>query len=105
MAKLTGAGRNKFVSPGIRTGSPNKATSPGAANQIGAAVAFAKEKVDGGKASQLGNALVTNVGKGSPGASRTTHACGSQGTHGPVAGQARPQGADILSSYGPERKV
>lgn len=51
----------------------------------------------------LGNEVATNVGKGGCGTGRTLYGqSGSQGTHGPVAGTPKPQGADILSSYGPD---
>jgi hypothetical protein len=108
MAKITGGGisGNKNVNVGVRTGAASKGSSPAAAGQIGASTAFKRDQVDaqrGYNASQLGNALATNVGKGGPGTGRTVMPCGSQGTHGPVAGQPRPPGRDILSSFGPEK--
>jgi len=90
MAKLTGGGilGNKNVSPGVRTGSPSKATSPCAAAQIGASTAFKKENVEVGPAYnsgvKLGNEKALDVGAGGPGAGRTTMKSGSQGTYGPV---------------------
>ena len=110
MAKLTGGGiqGNKNVNVGVRTGAPRKGSSPGAADQIGQSTAFQKDQIDAGRgynASQLGNALATNVGKGAPGAGRTLYGqCGSQGSYGPVAGTPRPPSRDILSEFGPEKR-
>jgi len=99
MAKIKSGGgitSNKFVQPGIKTGSPNKGSSPGSADQLGQAVAFKREQVEMGKAyqgSKLGNELALNVGAGGPGKGRETFRCGSQGTHGPtVAGEPRQGG-------------
>jgi hypothetical protein len=107
MAKLTGGGSNKFVSPSIRTGSGSKGSSPGAADQIGQSTAFKKEQVDAGRAynsgGKYGNELALNS-KSAPGQGRTIHSCGSQGTHGPVAGAPRPAGRDILSEFGPDKR-
>jgi hypothetical protein len=96
MAKIKSGGgitSNKFVQPNIRTGSPNKGSSPGSADQIGQSVAFKREEVERGRAypgTKLGNEVALNIGKGGPGAGRTTHPCGSQGRHGPpVAGEPR----------------
>jgi hypothetical protein len=51
----------------------------------------------------FGNQVALNVGKGGPGTGRTVYASGSQGTQGgTIPGNPRPQGRDILSSYGPE---
>src|SRR5262245_28463860 len=95
--KLTGGGilSNKTVNVGVRTGAPNKATSPGAANQLGVSTAFKKEQVDAGRAypSKLGNEVALNVGAGGPGKGRTVMPCGSQGVHGPInRGEAGMQG-------------
>jgi hypothetical protein len=108
MAKIKSGGgltSNKLVNVGLRTGSPSKGSSPAAADQIGQSTFFTKEKIDAGRAynaSQLGNALATNVGAGKPGAGRTVHHCGSQGTHGPVNPGHSPARQDILSEYGPD---
>src|SRR5262249_38298031 len=87
---------NKFVQPGIKTGSPKRGTSPGAADQLGQAVSFKREQVDMGRAynsSQLGNAKALDVGAGGPGTGRTTMRSGSQGFHGsPAQGEPRQQG-------------
>ena len=99
MAKIRSGGgitSNKFVQPGIRTGSPRKATSPAAASQLGQAVSFKREQVEGGgKAlqSRLGNEVALNVQGGGPGKGRETFRSGSQGTHGPtVTGEPRQPG-------------
>ena len=107
MKKLSGGGitSNKLVHPSIRTGSPSKGSVPGAADQLGQATAFRKEQVGAGRGydgAKYGNELALNS-KSAPGQGRTIHPCGSQGTHGPVAGAPRPQGADILSEFGKER--
>jgi hypothetical protein len=39
-----GSSMNKNVKVGVNVGTPSKASSPGAANQIGAAVAFKENK-------------------------------------------------------------
>ena len=108
MAKITGGGilGNKNVSVGQRLGSPSKGSSPAAVDQLGQATAFKKENVDVGRGydgAKYGNELALNS-KSAPGQGRTIHGCGSQGTYGPVTGQPRPQGADILSEFGPERR-
>jgi hypothetical protein len=105
MAKARSGGgltSNKLVNVGVRTGSPNKATSPGAANQIGPAVAFKREQCDIGQAynaSQLGNAKALAVGKGGPGADRTIHKSGSQNQWGPPnrgeSPRSEPRGLDV----------
>jgi hypothetical protein len=97
MKKLSGGGiqSNKNVSPPVRTGGPNRATSPGAADQIGQATSFKKEQVDFGRAlpSKLGNELALNVSGGGPGKGRETFRSGSQGFHGSaVQGETRPSG-------------
>jgi len=43
----------------------------------------------------LGNAKATDVGAGGPGKGRTVHRSGSQGQHGPVAGQPKQPGRGI----------
>src|SRR5262245_52353820 len=96
--KLTGGGilGNKNVSPPVRTGSPNRGSSPGSADQIGQSVSFRREEVERGRAynsSILGNEKALDVGAGGPGKGRTVMPCGSQGVHGPVnRGEAGIQG-------------
>ena len=105
MAKLTGGGilGNKNVSPGVRTGSPSKATSPCAASELGQSVAFKKESVEVGPAYhsgvKLGNEKALDVGKGGPGTGRTVMRSGSQSLHGPVnqgeSPRSEPRGFDV----------
>jgi len=83
------------VQPGIKTGSPNRGTSPGAADQLGQATAFKKEQCDTGPAlpSKLGNEVALNVGAGGPGKGREVFKSGSQGFHGSaVQGEPRQPG-------------
>src|SRR5262245_5565943 len=97
---------SKNVSPPVRTGSPSKATSPCAANQLGASTAFKKENVEvgpGGSRVPLGNEVALNVGKGGPGANRTVMRSGSQGTHGNVnPGHVRPRQGYEITDFGPD---
>jgi hypothetical protein len=95
---------NKLVQVGIRTGSLSKATSPGAADQIGQTVAFKKEQVDGGGRGDrspvpLGNAKALDVQGGGPGKGREVFRSGSQGFHGPVnrgeSPRSEPRGFDV----------
>jgi hypothetical protein len=92
---------NKNVSPGIKTGGPNKGTSPGAADQIGPAISFKREQIERGPAlpSKLGNEVALNVSGGGPGKGREIFRAGSQGTHGPVAQgespRSAPRGLDV----------
>jgi hypothetical protein len=106
MAKLTGGGSNKFVSPNIRTGTGSKGSSPAAAAQLGASTAFIKkDQVDAGPAynpTKYGNEVALNS-KSAPGQGRTTHHCGSQGTWGPVNPGNSAPAKDILSAFGPEK--
>jgi len=109
MPKLLGEGdgSSKIVKPNVRTGQPYRGSSPAAADYLGQSTAFKKENVEARPAytgSKLGNEIALNVGTGGPGTGRTTHHCGSQGTHGPVAGQPRPATPDILSQFGPEKR-
>ena len=47
MKKLgSGGGSNKLVAPGVKTGSPSRESSPGAADQLGQSTAFKKEVVE-----------------------------------------------------------
>jgi hypothetical protein len=99
---------SKNVKVGLRTGSPSKATSPGAANQIGPSTAFKREQVEAGRAYgsgvKLGNEIASNVKGGGPGTGRTLYGQGGTNRqYGPVAGQRRPESRDILSQFGPEK--
>jgi hypothetical protein len=104
MAKLTGGGSNKFVQPGIRTGSGSKGSSPGAAGQIGASTAFNKEKIDAGRGytgAKYGNEVALNS-KSAPGQGRTIMPCGSQGMHGSANQGESPRNAPRgLDTRGP----
>ena len=107
MAKLSGGGSNKLVRPSIKSGPPRtNIVSPASVDQLGQAVAFKKDPLPIRTAPQvpMGNAVATNVGKGSPGAGRTVMKSGSQGTHGEVNPGHSPAPRDILSEYGPESK-
>ena len=92
---------NKNVKVPVRTGSNAKGVNPGGADQLGQHVGRrqAATPLYGGPAPTaakvpLGNEIATNVGKGGPGAGRTTYARGTQATHGPVnPGEGnRPEG-------------
>jgi hypothetical protein len=88
---------NKLVNVGVKSGPPRtNIVSPASASQLGQSVPFKRDPLPIGTGAQvpMGNAVALNVGKGGPGAGRTTHPCGSQGTHGPtVAGEPRQPGA------------
>jgi hypothetical protein len=103
----------------IRTGSGSYATTPGYAGQLGQAQGthvtrggesnYRGEPMHSGRSfnpTKYGNEIATNVGRGGPGAGRTLYGqAGSQGVHGGTnSGNPRPQGRDILSSYGPESR-
>jgi hypothetical protein len=103
---------------GIRKGAPRREISPRGVSQIGGSLGNhatdkpgelrrAVEPVVTGKRGisvPLGNEVAKNVGAGGPGAGRVLHGqSGSQGVHGPVAGQVRPQGRDILNDFGNDR--
>jgi hypothetical protein len=98
---------NKLVNVGVRTGSPSKATSPAAADQLGQSLAFKREQVDaGGRGDRspvlLGNAKALDVKGGGPGKGRDIHASGSQGRHGPVNSGESPRSAPRgIDSRGP----
>jgi hypothetical protein len=114
-----GIASNKLVHPAVRTGAGARGINPGAAGQIGSALAT-HVGVGGGRevrgavepagapkpySTQFGNAVALNVGRGGPGAGRTVHSSGSQGQHGPVErGEPRAGARDILGEFGPERR-
>ena len=93
---------SKNVTPGIRTGSASRGSSPAAAAQLGASVAFKREQCDIGQAYnsgvKLGNEKALDVGAGGPGKGRQTFRSGSQGQHGPVnqgeSPRSEPRGFD-----------
>jgi hypothetical protein len=100
MAKLTGGGilgnKVRHVSaPKIEPKS--KAVSPEAAAGIGLSHAYKVPNLERGKGYSTPVGPSSSMGVG-PGANRTVMKCGSQGTHGPVAGSQRPQGRGILNN-------
>jgi hypothetical protein len=123
MAKLSGGGinSNKRVEVGLRTGSrtANK-VSPKGVSQFGSATGD-KPRPGGGHTGQptaqpvfvgqkpqqalLGNQKATDVGGGGPGKGRTIYRTGYQSQYGNVAGNPKPQGRDILSGYGPDKRL
>jgi hypothetical protein len=97
--------RKNLVHPGQRHGSGSKAINHAGASQIGAAQGnhFTNGGADGRMESRYGgvdvysegpgynkakygNEVAKNVGAGGPGTGRNVMSCGSQGTHGGVAG-------------------
>jgi hypothetical protein len=112
---------NKHVEVGIRTGSrtANK-VSPGGVSQLGSGIGD-KPRSGGGhtgkptsasvfigrkpQAAILGNQKARDVGGGGPGKGRTIYRTGYQSQYGDVAGSPKPQGRDILSGYGPDKRL
>jgi len=101
------------VSQSVRTGTGSRGTHPGGVAQLGQRVGdkatHGDPKGDGYRGEpphqnrsfqpvKFGNEVALNVGGGGPGTGRDVHACGSQGTHGAVAGQRRPAGRGILNN-------
>jgi len=81
-----------------------RAINPGYTSQLGEHVGNRKAvtPISPGKGYKTPVGPSPSMGQG-PGANRTIHHCGSQGTHGaPVQGPTRPAG-DILGGFGPER--
>jgi len=117
MAKRSGAKQTGGVTrSAVKSGPPRaNVMSPGGVSQLGAHVGnhTTEGTIRGAKpqslqrgtmpAQQLGNALATNVGKGGVGTGRTVYRAGSQSSTPSVT--APPKGTDILSQYGPERKI
>ena len=109
---------NKNVKVGVRAGSPStNVINPAGTRQLGNAVERETvqplQRGSAKAATELGNALATNVGKGGPGTGRTIYGSGSQGTWGsPAQGEAdhapdvndMSGGRDILGEFGPESK-
>ena len=88
-----------------------RAINPGAVADLG--IAKGNHTTDGdlpyrARPLDAGRGYQTPVGPTAavpgPGGGRTIHQRGSQGQHGDVAGKPRPQGRDILSEFGPERR-
>jgi hypothetical protein len=95
------------------TGKPSEKISPGGVSQYGGAVgSHVTDRGDTGYRGDpvrvgtkpsvaLGNQTALEAAQGA-GAGRAVSRTGTQGQHGPVAGQPKPQGADILHQYGAE---
>ena len=113
---------NKRVEVGIRAGSPSaNKVSPGGVSQFGSATGDRPRPGMGGHTGQntsqpvfvgtkpqtslLGNAKASDVGKGGPGTGRNVYRTGYQSLRGPLAGPAPVQGRDILSEYGPDKRL
>jgi hypothetical protein len=103
------------VSPPVRTGSGSRSARPAGVAQLGQSqgshvtankdTTYRGESLHNQRSFQpvpFGNSVALNVGKGGPGNGRTTMHCGSQSTHGPVAGNAPTKGRDILRGFGPD---
>jgi hypothetical protein len=103
-----GFASKQHVSVPVRTGMPARGRNPGHVGQTGVSVdpkaveERFKSMPHGGNV-LLGNEVAASTVCG-PGGSRTTAKSGSQGQHGPVAGNAPAKGKDILSEYGPDYK-
>ncbi len=109
MAKTHSGGGRTPTKQSVRTGAPARGVNPAYANQPGQQL-YHKEHftpkaapMPAGGGVKLGNEVALNVGKGGPGAGRSVHRTGSQGTHGPVNPGSSPLARDILGSFGPER--
>jgi len=103
------------VSPQVRTGTGSRGTNPGGVGQLGQMQGshvtrgeesnYRGDPFHAGRSFQpvpFGNAVALNVKGGGPGTGRTIYKTGSQGQQGNPAGNPRPQGRDILSSFGPD---
>jgi len=110
-----GIASNKRVEKPVRTGTGSHGTNPGYVSQLGNKVGSHTRQGDTGYRGEefhnrpsfdpvkFGNDIALNVGKGGPGTGRDpAMRSGSQGVHGPVAGNRAAQGRDILSQFGPE---
>jgi hypothetical protein len=110
-----GIGSRVNVSPGVRRGAPATGVRPAAVSQFGSSIG--NKATDAGKlpyrgekyatatpiSAPLGNAKALDVGKGGVGTGRKLYGqSGTQGCHGPVAGQPKPQGREILREFGPD---
>jgi hypothetical protein len=109
---------NKVVQPGARTGTGSHNARPAGVAQFGYSVGdhatnsgkssgYRGEKLHGPASrdfqqTKFGNEVALNVKGGGPGTGRTIYHCGTQDTHGSVAGSPKPKGREILSQFGPE---
>ncbi len=115
-----GPGSRQVHRQEVREGKPRHGKNVRAVSQIGSSMGNhstegrsadkilrkAVERMEGGRGtpSELGNSVALNIGKGGPGKGRQVYFTGSQQTHGPVVGNSRPKGRDILSEFGPDFK-
>jgi hypothetical protein len=99
------------------TGKPSERIGVGGVAQFGSAVGDHVAGLDGGSRAtgyrgdpvrvgampnrELGNECAVRTVAG-PGGSRSVSRTGSQQQWGPVEGKVKPEGRDILSSYGPD---
>ena len=111
-----GYGSRQHVEKPIRTGTGSRGTNPGGVGQLGQMQGshvtrgqesnYRGDPLHSGRSFQpvkFGNEVALNVGKGGCGTGRTIYKTGSQGMQGSTnPGNPRPQGRDILSSFGPE---
>ena len=107
-----GFGSRPHVEKPVRTGTGSRGTRPAGVAQIGNAwgnhathegrTDYTGERLHNERNFQpvpFGNEVALNVGPGGCGTGRTNYGqSGQQGCHGPVAGNRRPQGRDILNN-------
>jgi hypothetical protein len=110
----------RSVSPqGVRNGAPAYGVGPGWVSQLGSQIgnhsteqgrnlpyqgeAMRNKLTPAGGGQVLGNQKALDVKGGGVGTGRTLYGqCGSQGQYGSPAGTTKPEGRDILSSFGPD---
>jgi len=111
MGKNQGISSKNVVRSNVKTGSGSRGTHPGGVAQLGQhvgdkathakATGYRGEPLHNNRSFQpvpFGNEVALNVKGGGPGKGYTVYKTGSQDQHGPVAGQRRPQGRDILNN-------
>src|SRR6266568_4322807 len=109
MAKARSGGgitSNKLVPSKAPKAEPKpKPINPGYTSQLGEHVGTrnAVTPMSPGKGYKTPVGPSPSMGQG-PGANRTIHHCGSQGTHGPVNPGHSPGRRDILSEFGPDKR-
>jgi len=80
--------------------------NPAAVSQLGEALAFKPEPVFVGKGYATPQGPSDNVAAVGVGGGRTLYGqSGTQTTHGPVVGHRPEAGRDILSQFGPDKKI
>jgi hypothetical protein len=84
----------------------SKRADPAAVSQLGEALAFKPAPIFVGHGYAEPQAPTSSMGQG-PGANRVLYGqSGTQGVHGPVAGQRPPEkGKDILGAFGSDKKI